>query len=95
MRRFGVDKPELMEFQLGDNEKVYTLPLAASMPATLILEMSESSKKGEEELFRFQVEMLSRYIGDAVDELTAGDIRNILLAWQAESTGQGAEVGES
>lgn len=95
MRKFGVDKPELMKFMLGDDEEVYTIPLAASMPASLILEMSDASRNGDEALFRCQVEMLRRYIGDAVDKLTAGDIRDILKAWQEESTGQGAEVGES
>ena len=94
MRKFGVDKPELMKFQLGDDEKVYTLPLAASMPITTILGMSKAQKKGEAELLDYQVEMLRTYIGDAVDNLTSGDVRDILNAWTEESAGQGAEVGE-
>ena len=94
MRQFGKDKPELMSFKLGDSEKVYTLPLAASMPATLILQMQKSYKTDDATAFEFQIEMLRKYIGDVVDELTAGDIRDIINAWSIESSKQGAEVGE-
>ena len=41
MRKFGTDKPDLMEFQIGDSDKVYTMPLAASLPAKLLVEMGE------------------------------------------------------
>lgn len=95
MRKFGKDKPELMSFTLGNSDKVYTLPLAASMPATLILDMQEAYKGGDAEALRFQIEMLRRYIGNVVDELTAGDIRDIINAWSIDSNEQGAEVGES
>lgn len=94
MRKFGVDKPDLMRFQLGDDEKVYTIPLAASMPISTLLGMSKAQKKGEAELLEFQVEMIRTYIGEAVDKLTSGDVRDILNAWTQESAGQGAEVGE-
>lgn len=95
MRKFGTDKPELMSFKLGDSEKVYTIPLAASMPATLLAEMQEAANKGEGEYYKFQLDMLRRYIGEAVDTLTAGDVGDIMNAWVIESSGQGAEVGES
>lgn len=95
MRKFGKDKPELMAFTLGDSEKVYTIPLAASMPATLILEMQESYKGGNEAAFKFQLELLRKYIGDeAVDQLTAQDVRDIIDAWADESSKQGATPGE-
>ena len=94
MRQFGKDKPELMSFKLGDSEKVYTMPLAASMPATLILQMQKSYKADDATAFEFQIEMLRKYIGDVVDELTAGDVRDIINAWGIESSKQGAEVGE-
>ena len=58
MRKFGKDKPELMSFMLGDSEKVYTLPLAASMPATLILQMQKSYKTDDATALEFQIEML-------------------------------------
>lgn len=95
MRKFGVDKPELMCFTLGESDKVYTMPLAASCPAALILDLQESYKEGDAEALRFQIEMLRIYIGDVVDTLTAGDIRDIFIAWGAESSEQGAEPGES
>lgn len=94
MRKFGKDKPELMSFMLGDSEKVYTIPLAGSMPATLILEMQESYKGGDAAAFKFQVELLRRYIGDAVEELTTSDVREIIVAWGEESSKQGATPGE-
>ena len=96
MRKFGTDKPELMSFKLGDSEKVYTIPLAASMPAVILQEMQKVSSKGEGEVFDFQLDLIRKYIGDkAADTLTAGDVRDIMNAWAEESTQQGAEVGES
>ena len=95
MRKFGTDKPELMSFTLGDSDKVYTIPLAASMPAVILEEMQDISAKGEGELFRFQLALIRKYIGEAADTLTAGDVRDIINAWAEESVKQGAEVGES
>ena len=94
MRKFGKDKPELMSFTLGNSKKVYNIPLAASMPATLILDMQKAYKEGESAAFEFQLNMLRKYIGEAADELTAGDVRNIIDAWAEYSKEQGAEVGE-
>jgi len=94
MRKFGTDKPELMSFTLGDSSKVYNLPLAASMPATKLSEMQQISKEGDEAAFAFQLNLLRDYIGDAVDTLTAGDVKAIYEAWVEESSKQGAEVGE-
>ena len=94
MRKFGKDKPELMAFKIGDSEKVYTIPLAASMPAGILIEMSEESEN-DTEAFKFQYNLLRRYMGEDADNLTASDIRNIIEAWYEESEKQGAEVGES
>lgn len=94
MRKFGKDKPELMSFNLGNSKKVYNIPLAASMPATLILKMQEAYKEGEAAAFAFQLDLLKKYIGDAADNLTAGDVRDIFNAWAADSAEQGAEPGE-
>ena len=49
----------------------------------------------ESKVFKFQFELLKRYIGEAADNLTAGDIRDIMNAWYKESADQGVEVGES
>lgn len=95
MRRFGTDKPELMPFNIGESKKVYKMPLAASMPASTILRLQKSYQQGEAEAFEAQIEILRTYIGDIVDTLTAGDIRDIFDAWREESADQGAEPGES
>lgn len=95
MRKFGKDKPELMSFTFGSSKKVYNIPLAASVPAPIILEMNEEYKKGDMEAFAWQVKFLRKYVGDLVDEMTTGDIKDIFDAWMLESSGQGAEVGES
>lgn len=94
MRKFGTDKPDLMEFQIGDSDKIYTMPLAASLPAKLLVEMGELGDN-DTEAFKFQYKLLKRYIGDAADDLTAGDVRDIIAEWYKESEKQGADVGES
>lgn len=91
MRRFGTDKPEFFSFQLGDSDEVYKIPLAASMPNSVLLKMDEAGDGS----YKMQLDMLRQYIGDIVDDLTPGTTRDILLAWQEESAKQGAEPGES
>lgn len=93
MRKFGKDKPDLMEFQIGDSDKVYALPLAASLPAPMLIEMSECSDD-DTEAFKFQYRMLKKYMGEDVENLTAGDIRDIINEWYKESEKQGADAGE-
>lgn len=83
-----------MAFTMGEAKKVYKMPLAASMPADMILGLQEAYQKGSAAAFRYQIEMLRKYIGDAVDKLTAGDIRDIFKAWEQESAEQGAEAEE-
>jgi hypothetical protein len=94
MRKFGTDSPELMRFQLGDSDKVYTMPLAASLPSKFLVEMEEIEDNNVE-AFKFQLKVLKTYIGDVADELTAKDIGEIFTAWYEESEKQGADVGES
>ena len=95
MRKFGTDKPEFMAFTLGDAKKVYKIPLAASMPADAILKLQEAYNEGAAAAFRYQLDLLRKYMGDAVEKLTAGDISDIYKAWEEESGTQGAEPGES
>ena len=94
MRKFGTDAPEFMAFTLGDGETVYKLPLAASLPMPTLIEMDDAAAKGDAEALRFQFELLRRYIGDAADGLTGGDVRAIYQAWNEESLNQGATPGE-
>ena len=94
MRKFGTDAPKFMSFTLGDDDTVYRLPLAASMPMDVLIELGEAAGKGGTESLRYQVDLLRRYIGDAADALTAGDVSAIYSAWNEESALSGAEAGE-
>lgn len=94
MRKFGTDAPEFMAFTLGESEKVYKIPLAASLPVQVLINMNKSMKD-EASMMEVQLDFLRKYIGDAADTLTAGDVGAIWKAWSEESTKQGATVGES
>lgn len=94
MRNFGTDAPEFMAFTLGDSDEVYKLPLAASMPMTMLLEMQEAASKGDAEALKYQFDLLHRYLGERADTLTVGEVRDIYAAWNEESVKQGATVGE-
>ena len=94
MRAFGTDAPEFMSFTLGDEETVYKLPLAASLPMSVLLEMGEAASKGDSAAMRCQFDVLRRYMGERADELTAGQVREIFTAWTEESSKQGANPGE-
>lgn len=87
MRVFGNDAPQFFSFQLEGSETVYDIPLAASMPTKLIKQIDNG--------FGSQVEMLRHYIGDTVDDLTAGTVKEIVTAWMEASKDGGAAVGES
>ena len=93
MRHFGTDAPEFFVFKIGDSEKLYKIPLAASMPMSDLMYMEEAVS--DRERFKAQYEILKKYAGDVVDELPAGTISEILQAWLDESNGVGASVGES
>ena len=94
MRKFGTDKPEFLVFQLEGSEKIYKLPLSASMPAAQLLAMQEAYSKGTESAFKFQIEFLRKNIGKIADTLTAATVGEIFTAWSEESGKQGAEPGE-
>lgn len=83
-----------MEFAIGDSEKVYKLPLAASLPMSTLIELREASGAGEVEAMRFQVDLLRKYMGDDVDMLTVGDVAAIYEAWTDESSKGGSTLGE-
>ena len=87
MRKFTTDAPEFFTFQLEDSEKVYKIPVAASMPYMILF----LTKNG----FEGQVEMLRHYMGDVVDDLTTGMLTEILKGWSNEGKEQGASPGES
>ena len=87
MRVFGNDAPQFFSFQLEGSETVYNIPLAASMPTKTIKLIDNG--------FSSQVEMLRVYLGDMVDELTAGTVKDIVTAWMEASKDVGASVGES
>ena len=93
MRKFGAEARQYFEFQLEGSDKVYQIPLAASMPASTLLMLQNADRRGDG--FEGQMEMLRRYMGDDAEELTAGTASQILEAWALESTNQGASVGES
>lgn len=94
MRKFGTDAPRLMAFTLGDDDTVYEMPLASSMPMERLIELNEGVAKGGVEALRAQMDLLRRYIGDAADSLTAGEMTEILAAWNEESSKAGAGAGE-
>ena len=95
MRKFGVDKPEMMSFTVGDSDTIYKIPLAASLPVSVLKEMQTAQEKGDIEVFNYEVELLRTYIGDAVDGFSVGVIREIFEAWSEDTSAQGAEPGES
>lgn len=94
MRKFGNDALEFMAFTLGDDETVYELPLAASLPFETLIELQDASDKGGAESMRCQMALLRRYMGDAAGELTAAQVTEIYRAWTEESAKFGATAGE-
>lgn len=92
MRTFGEHKVEYFEFQLAGEEQIYKIPVAASMPFSVLNEMRLAD---DDERFPVQVEMLRKYMGDVVDTLSAQVLSDIILAWSEESKKAGASVGES
>ncbi len=92
MRTFGKRKIEYFEFKLEGNDRVYGIPLAANMPYSTLKEMNEAE---EDARFDIQVEMLRKHMGNVVDELTAGELSDILKAWADACQAEGASVGES
>ena len=90
MRLFGKDAPDFFVFQIEGSDETYKIPLAASMTNR---ELMAFNATGDD--YREQVAWLRGYMGDAIDDLTPGQTSEIMLAWIAESKGQGADPGES
>lgn len=93
MRKFGSKDIEYFIFQLEGDDTVYRVPVAASIPFSILNKMNDTKETGEG--FIAQVDMLRKYMGDVVDELPTGTLSEILLAWSEESKKAGASVGES
>ena len=93
MRTFGVGKTEYFEFMLEGDDKVYKIPLAASMPFGVLNEMNEA--RDTDGSVPAQIRMLRKYMGDVVDELSAGVLSDIMRAWSEECVNSGASMGES
>ena len=93
MRKFGKEAAKVFEFQIEGSEKVYAIPLAASLPSAELLKLREADEKGEG--FLAQREMLRKYMGDIVDNLSVATLGEIFKAWAEESTAQGEDPGES
>ena len=79
MRKFGKEAAKVFEFQLEGSETVYKIPLAASLPSAELLELQKADEKGEG--FFAQREMLRKYMGDIVDDLSVATLGEILKAW--------------
>lgn len=87
MRNFSIDAPKFFCFSIGDSEKVYKVPLAASMPIP-VLKLLDDGVMG-------QYELLKKYLGDDLDEIPAEVFNQIMKAWEDASKEQGATPGES
>ena len=94
MRTFGTDSPRFMVFKLGDDETTYRLPLAASMPMTDLLALSDAANKGGAHVLRAQLDLLRKHIGDRAETMTASEVAEVFIAWNEESASDGARVPE-
>ena len=87
MRQFATDAPEFFCFQLEGSETVYKIPLAASMPMSMLLKMEDG--------LMGQFEIIKHYMGDGSEILNVKQVGEIIKAWLDASKDQGATVGES
>jgi len=95
MRSFGKDTPEFFTFTIGDDEKIYKIPLATSVPHTTTLKFAEVAAiadpaTNQYESLKLQHEFLRKYMGEVVDTLTTKQENEIFEAWSAatkEETG--------
>ena len=93
MRKFGSEAKEYLSFQIEGSDEIYKIPLAGSMAVSMLLKIHEADENDGG--LRAQIEVLRHFMGDVVDDLSAGTLGDILHAWADASRGQGAEVGES
>lgn len=90
MRTFKIDSPEYYLFRLEGDDKVYKIPLMASM--------NNREAKAFEDTdgdYMSQIEWLRTYLGDVVDDLSVGVTSDIIKEWASASKDQGASLGES
>ena len=87
MRSFATDAPEFFCFHLEGDETIYKIPLAASMPASVVLKVQDG--------FEGQFSILKEYMGEGADKVITKQVGEIIFAWLEASKGQGASVGES
>ena len=87
MRSFATDAPEFFCFQLEGDDEIYKIPLAASMPSSIVLKMQDG--------FEGQFSILQKYMGEGADKVTTKQVGEIITGWLNASKGQGASVGES
>ena len=98
MRKFGKDTPTFLAFTIGDDETVYKIPYASSMPFETALRFAEVAAIQDDalsnlEALKLQHALLKEYIGDAADQLTTKDVTDIFSAW-SEGEETGASAGE-
>lgn len=87
MRKFGTDAPEFFCFQMEGSDAVYKIPLATSMPVGIIKHLKEG--------FDGQLFILTQYMGEDAEKITAGEMADIFRAWNDAGKEQGASAGES
>ena len=92
MRTFGEEK-KYFEFALEGDDKVYKIPLAQYIPMASVLMMREADKRDDSLIG--QTNLLRRYMGDVVDEISSSMVANIINAWVDASADAGASPGES
>ena len=91
MREYSTDSPDFFVFKVDG--KTYKIPTLASMPVEMLREMNDADKRGES--FEWQLGMLKKYMGDVVEQLPGGVVRDILHDWSLETKKSGADAGES
>ena len=95
----GVDK-RCLTLELEDGQK-FSLPLAGSMKIKELRKLIHIEKLSEIEQFDFQVDFLSKYMGEAVvDDLTQDKVKKIYQIWIKASNSEqiedgGPDLGES
>ncbi|MBR2838983.1 MAG: hypothetical protein IKE55_09385 [Kiritimatiellae bacterium] len=100
MRTFGKDSPRFMEFMVDGDERVYRLPLAASIRADFNLRLFEVARvddPGDREYFaqKLMIDIFTEYLGEEfVASMTTAQMLEIWLAWTEESRRANQEPGE-
>lgn len=79
------------DFRIEGKRKVYSIPKAKNLPASVAFDLSEAAKSGEGiQATRIFLDMLERHCPGLTDSLTIDQLTALVDAWQAEMT-----MGES